>query len=76
MAKPQNFIVVFKSGTSQEEIDKHADSINKNGGEVHHRHSLLKGFSASIPESQLQQLQSLQGDVIDYIEPDGIVKTQ
>ncbi|KAK1236171.1 hypothetical protein PQX77_000580 [Marasmius sp. AFHP31] len=61
------YIVVFKSETSQDEIDKHADAISKNGGEVHERHSLLKGFSASIPESQLQQLQSLQGGVIDYI---------
>ncbi|KAJ8076437.1 hypothetical protein PM082_000860 [Marasmius tenuissimus] len=76
MSTPQKYIVVFKSGTSQDEIDKHADAISKNGGEVHERHSLLKGFSASIPESQLQELQSLQGGVIDYIEPDGQVKTQ
>ncbi|KAL0581885.1 hypothetical protein V5O48_000114 [Marasmius crinis-equi] len=83
------FIVVFKSDTSQEEVDKQASEISNNdafiihnahddlsGGEVHKKHSLLKGFTATIPESYMQQLQSLQGSVIDYIEPDGKVTTQ
>ncbi|KAI0745678.1 protease propeptide/inhibitor [Earliella scabrosa] len=71
------YIVVFKDHVSQSEIDKHADDVASNGGSVGHRYNtVLKGFSATIPDQYFQKLQSLQGDVIDYIEPDGIVTTQ
>ncbi|KAI0930618.1 hypothetical protein AcV5_007285 [Taiwanofungus camphoratus] len=47
------------------------------GGSIGQRFDpVLNGFSATIPEGYLTRLQSLQGDVIDYIEPDGVVKTQ
>ena len=36
------------------------------------RYSLLKGFAAKLTEQQLTSFQSLQGDVIDHIEPDGV----
>ncbi|KAF8577752.1 protease propeptide/inhibitor, partial [Ramaria rubella] len=71
------YIVVFKSNVSKEDIDKYADGVNENGGEVSQRYdSKLKGFAATIPDQYLLSLQSLQGDVIDYIEPDGVVTTQ
>ncbi|EIW63528.1 protease propeptide/inhibitor [Trametes versicolor FP-101664 SS1] len=71
------YIVVFKDHVTQSEIDKYASQVNSNGGEVQQRYdSVLKGFSATIPDQFLTQLQSLQSDTIDYIEPDSIVTTQ
>ncbi|KAI0332338.1 protease propeptide/inhibitor [Cubamyces sp. BRFM 1775] len=71
------YIVVFKDHVSQSEIDKYVNEVKANGGNVGQRYdSVLKGFSAQIPESYLQRLQSFQGSVIDYIEPDSIVTTQ
>lgn len=38
------------------------------GGKITNRYdSVLKGFAAEIPDACLQNLQSLQGDTIDYI---------
>ncbi|KAI0066105.1 hypothetical protein BV25DRAFT_1912901 [Artomyces pyxidatus] len=72
-----NYIVVFKKDVSQDTIDKHANEINQNGGEVQSRFGVIKGFKAVIPDTYLTQLQSLQGgSEIDYIEPDGTVSTQ
>ncbi|KAI0821637.1 hypothetical protein BC628DRAFT_1393998 [Trametes gibbosa] len=71
------YIVVFKDHVSQSEIDKYAGEVNANGGEVVQRYdSVIKGFSASIPDQFLAQLQSVHNDTIDYIEPDTIVTTQ
>ncbi|TFK89108.1 protease propeptide/inhibitor [Polyporus arcularius HHB13444] len=71
------YIVVFKDHVSQGEVDKYANEVAANGGAVKQRYdTVLKGFSASIPDTYLQQLQSFQGSVIDYIEPDGVVTTQ
>ncbi|KAI0355655.1 protease propeptide/inhibitor [Trametes cingulata] len=72
-----NYIVVFKDHVPQSEIDKYANEVNQNGGNVGQRYdNVLKGFSATIPESYLQRLQSFQDSIIDYIEPDSIVTTQ
>ncbi|ETW81079.1 peptidase inhibitor I9 [Heterobasidion irregulare TC 32-1] len=71
------YIVVFKPSTSEDVINRQADDLAANGGTVHSRYdSVLKGFSATIPDAYLQSLTALQGDIIDYIEPDGIVTTQ
>jgi len=71
------YIVVFKDGVTAEQIDQYAKDVNENGGEVTHRYGDgLNGFAASIPQQYLQSLKSLQGDVINYIEPDGVVTTQ
>ncbi|EMD37810.1 hypothetical protein CERSUDRAFT_105702 [Gelatoporia subvermispora B] len=71
------YIVVFKDGVTQDKIDKYATEVDASGGQVSRKFSsLLKGFSAEIPESYLTQLKSLEGGDIDYIEPDSIVTTQ
>ncbi|GJE94489.1 hypothetical protein PsYK624_106590 [Phanerochaete sordida] len=73
------YIVVFKKTATPDQINKYADDVNANGGQVKDRWdtgSLLKGFSATIPDQFLTQLQSLAGDVIDYIEPDSTVTIQ
>ncbi|TRM69802.1 hypothetical protein BD626DRAFT_475341 [Schizophyllum amplum] len=71
------YIVVFKQGVSQEQIKKHADQVNQNGGEVTQVYdTIMNGFSAKISPEHLQSLNSFVGDEIDYIEPDGKVTTQ
>ncbi|KAA1476003.1 hypothetical protein DENSPDRAFT_883982 [Dentipellis sp. KUC8613] len=72
------YIVVFKKTATDADIEKYANDVSTNGGTVHdHFTPLLKGFSAQIPDQYLQTLQSnLQSGPIDYIEPDGVVKTQ
>jgi len=69
------YIVVFKDHVTPDEINKYAEEVQEQGGKIGHRYnSVLKGFSATIPDSYFAQLQ--QSDVIDYIEPDGVVTTQ
>jgi len=71
------YIVVFKENVTPEQIGKYINDVNSNGGEVGQRFDpVLNGFSATIPDGFLSHLQSLQGDLIDYIEPDGVVRTQ
>ncbi|KAH9931147.1 protease propeptide/inhibitor [Epithele typhae] len=71
------YIVVFKDNVDQTQVDKFAKDVASNGGTVNQRYdTVLKGFSASIPDAYLQQLQSFTGSVIDYIEPDSMVTTQ
>jgi hypothetical protein len=69
------YIVVFKDAATDQQIQNYVNSITLEGGQVGHRYdSVLKGFSATIPDSLLS---NLQGDsIIDYIEPDGVVTTQ
>ncbi|CAL1707098.1 unnamed protein product [Somion occarium] len=74
-----NYIVAFKDHVSQAQIDKYIEDVKANGGSIGHKYdAALKGFSAAIPTSYVQQLeaQGLQDGVIDFIEPDGIVTTQ
>ena len=75
MVSPQKYIVVFKDSATEKDIDSHIQHVKDAGGEVGHRYdSVMKGFSASLPE---QLLSSFQGsDIIDYIEPDQVVTTQ
>ncbi|KZT72196.1 hypothetical protein DAEQUDRAFT_763305 [Daedalea quercina L-15889] len=69
------YIVVFKEHATQEQVDRYAQDVSANGGHIEQRFgSLLNGFSATIPESYLTQLQG--ENLIDYIEPDQIVTTQ
>ncbi|EAU84072.1 hypothetical protein CC1G_06934 [Coprinopsis cinerea okayama7 len=73
------FIVVFKDNVSKADIDQYVSELNTSGGEVTNSYysegGILNGFAAKIPESFLTS--RLQGnEVVDYIEPDGVVTTQ
>ncbi|KAI9442124.1 protease propeptide/inhibitor [Lactarius indigo] len=75
------YIVVFKKSATQEVIDEQADQVDANGGVVDKKFSssILKGFSAEIPNTYLLTLQSnltADDNEIDYIEPDSTVTTQ
>ena len=74
MSGNQKYIVVFKEGVNPSD---HKADLERNGGKVTHEYgTVLNGFAAEIPDSYITSLQSLQGDVIDYIEPDSTVTTQ
>ncbi|KAF8627224.1 hypothetical protein AX15_004476 [Amanita polypyramis BW_CC] len=77
MAKPAQgrFIVVFKDHVTPAQVDKLAEDVNTQGGQVTARHQLLNGFTATLPDSLYSSFQSLTSD-IESIEPDGIVTTQ
>jgi len=72
----QNFIVVFKEHATPDQINAYADEVSQGGGEVGHRYDspVMKGFSATLTETQVQSFQS--NDIIDYIEPDQKVSIQ
>ncbi|KAG5645199.1 hypothetical protein DXG03_006717 [Asterophora parasitica] len=64
----QKYIVVFKEHVTKEQVNKYAEDVNQNGGEVTNRwDTVLNGFAAVIPDAHFQKLQSLTDDVIDYI---------
>ncbi|KAF9098182.1 hypothetical protein BGX27_000839 [Mortierella sp. AM989] len=66
-------IVIFKSGTSEGDINAAVQKIQAEGGTIGHRYnSALLGFSAEIPDSSLQSL-TTGNTQIDYIEGDGEV---
>ncbi|KAG8983122.1 hypothetical protein FRB90_006300 [Tulasnella sp. 427] len=73
MSSIGKFIVVFKQGATQDEINEYAEQVNS--GKVTHQYAtVLKGFAADLTESQLQNFQG--SDIIEYIEPDSVVTTQ
>ncbi|KAJ3535630.1 hypothetical protein NMY22_g6402 [Coprinellus aureogranulatus] len=78
MSDSGKFIVVFKDGVTSEQITKYANEVKAAGGEVKDRYDegagILNGFSATIPASFHANLAA--DDLVDYIEPDGIVTTQ
>jgi len=65
---------MFKDHATPEQIQDYVQKVNANGGQVSNQYSTMKGFAASIPESFLSDLQG--DDIIEYIEPDGVVTTQ
>ncbi|KAF8893362.1 protease propeptide/inhibitor [Infundibulicybe gibba] len=79
---PQKYIVVFKQHVSADQIDKFADDVNNNGGEVGHRYgsvlNVIHHFSPLILGVTAQQgfsasipdeyLSSLQSLVGDDID--------
>ncbi|KAK0212695.1 hypothetical protein DFS33DRAFT_1283822 [Desarmillaria ectypa] len=70
------YIVMFKDNVSEDQIKEYAAQVNSGGGEVTQFYGVIPGFAAKITDDQLQQFQSLQGDIIESIEPDQIVTTQ
>ncbi|KAL1924601.1 uncharacterized protein VTP21DRAFT_4255 [Calcarisporiella thermophila] len=74
MADKGKYIVVFKQDTPADVIEKAANDIKDKGGEIGHRYdSVLKGFSATVPDHHLGTLDAHEH--VDYIESDGVVTT-
>ncbi|KJA19937.1 hypothetical protein HYPSUDRAFT_845692 [Hypholoma sublateritium FD-334 SS-4] len=70
-----NCDIVFKDGATSDQVSQFASDLGRNGGEVLHIYNgVVNGFSATIPTHFLTSLQA--SDLIEYIEPDGIVTTQ
>ncbi|KAG7449542.1 serine proteinase inhibitor IA-1 [Guyanagaster necrorhizus] len=67
---------MFKDNVSEDQIKEYAAQVNNGGGEVTQFYGIIPGFAAKITEDQFQQFQSLQGDIIESIEPDQMVTTQ
>ncbi|KAJ3512093.1 hypothetical protein NMY22_g15436 [Coprinellus aureogranulatus] len=78
MSDSGKFIVVFKEGVTSDQITKYANDVKAAGGEIKDRYDegagILNGFSATIPASFHANLAA--DDLVDYIEPDGVVTTQ
>jgi len=76
----QSYIVVFKKDTTADQIKKYEDELTKAGGTLNQKFdTLLKGFSATIPDKLLFLWESGltgAGSPINYIEPDQVVTTQ
>jgi len=72
------YIVTFKDHVTDEEISSAITDLEKNGGSLGQRYSLVKGFVATIPDAYLQSasFQSLQGSAIESIELDSVVTIQ
>ncbi|KZT41497.1 hypothetical protein SISSUDRAFT_1126460 [Sistotremastrum suecicum HHB10207 ss-3] len=73
-----SYIVTLKSSATEDDIKKAAQDITENGGEVIRTFNsvILKGLAAKIPDSYLDNFKSLNGDVVDFVEPDQQVHTQ
>ncbi|KAJ4483436.1 hypothetical protein J3R30DRAFT_3448447 [Lentinula aciculospora] len=75
-----SYIVTFKDGVSQDEIQKFKDEVTSGGGELGHMYDgLISGFSAKIQPQTLQAFQQQAGlsdSIIENIEPDSIVTTK
>ena len=71
----ENVIIVFKSPVTQEDV-KYIEGI---GGVIKYTYTIIDGIAASLPQSALDRLRSIQGSPgsdpvagrIKYIENDG-----
>ncbi|KAG0204433.1 hypothetical protein BGX28_003615 [Mortierella sp. GBA30] len=72
MSSSKTYIVVFKQGTPEEEIESAVRDVESKGGIINQRYrDALLGFSASMPEVCTFSLE--QNNHLDYIEHDGQV---
>lgn len=69
------YIVMFKESASEAQIEQYKERLQAQGGNIYADYEpLLKGFSACVPDELIQSF--TQDDLIDYIEPDGVITTQ
>ncbi|KIL59126.1 hypothetical protein M378DRAFT_169783 [Amanita muscaria Koide BX008] len=67
-------MVVFKDSATKDQIEEYVNNVHANGGKVTHRYDIINGFAAHLPDNFMSNLQG--DDLIESIEPDGIVTTQ
>jgi subtilisin family serine protease len=68
-AIPGEYIIVFKSDTRGNDVDKAAENARGNGASIHFRYdSALVGFAASLPEQALNGI--VHNPNVEYIEID------
>ncbi|KAH7923734.1 hypothetical protein BV22DRAFT_1130429 [Leucogyrophana mollusca] len=75
----RQYNVIFDKAASDSEYQKAKDQLEAAGGVIKTEfgsYGDLKGFSATIPDQYLTSLQSLQGGIIETIEPDSVVSIQ
>ncbi|PWN45445.1 hypothetical protein IE81DRAFT_320205 [Ceraceosorus guamensis] len=76
------YIVIYKQGAPDSEIDAEIARVQKAGGKLKQRYDspIMRGFAAVMPENFAQGLttKSLAGGdaQIEYVEPDSEVHTQ
>lgn len=71
---PDQYIVVFKPGTSRRAILAAQDRVKELGGSIRHIYkSAPIGFSAEVPENALPALRAIPG--VAYIEPNRKMRT-
>jgi len=72
---PDEFIVVFKPGTSPETVQEAQNTVTRLGGTVEHTYkSALIGFSVKIPRRAIETLRAFPG--VAYIEANQRVSGQ
>ncbi|KAK3829198.1 MAG: protease propeptide/inhibitor [Benniella sp.] len=73
-------IVIFKDNTPQSEIDEAVRQVESSGGRITQRYNtLMLGFAATFPEAEasINALNALNSHPqLDYMEDDGVVRTQ
>jgi len=74
----EQYIVIFNKDVPEVERKQQIAAVKDNGGTIVKIYDsiIMQGFVATIPDSHLQTLQSLQGNIISSIEPNGVVTTQ
>ncbi|KAF8977394.1 hypothetical protein BGZ46_007419 [Entomortierella lignicola] len=69
----RKFIVVFKKGSPQSEIDAAEKRVESDGGKVTQRYkSSILGFAAEVPDSLVNTLEG--NEHVEYVEPDTEVR--
>ncbi|KIO30682.1 hypothetical protein M407DRAFT_242086 [Tulasnella calospora MUT 4182] len=67
-----NYIVVFKTNATQDEISSFIRGVKDQGATVNHTYTnAFKGFSAMMKPAHMRSLR--EHNIIEYIEPDQIV---
>ncbi|CAO3578456.1 unnamed protein product [Absidia cylindrospora] len=71
-----SYIVTFKKGTPQSEIDEHIKKAEEGGATIGHRFtSAILGYSVAVPDDAVNALDSTHPNV-EFVEADGEVTTQ
>jgi subtilisin family serine protease len=69
---PARYIVVFRPGSSADQVQSALDGARHEGAQVHERYShALQGFAATLPAATLTQLRS--DPEVQYVEADATV---
>ncbi|KAF9197438.1 hypothetical protein BGZ49_002107 [Haplosporangium sp. Z 27] len=65
-------IITLREDATSDQLDKVIKDVEKQGGEITHKYTLIRGFAVTIPDGHDSILDSLsQDENVDKIELDG-----
>ncbi|KAF2118932.1 hypothetical protein BDV96DRAFT_643098 [Lophiotrema nucula] len=75
VAPLKSVIISFPKGTPGNVVEQAIQTVKDSGGEITHVYNIIQGFSANVPDTGLEQVQTLGQAFNMVVEEDQLVQT-